>query len=117
MRIKADADVEGLLPWLLELEIGGVAYATRRPTLGLLTRLMEMESLAGSDAMKIVGELFEGPVPWEDWDCPTFAAVVSHYMKYAGEQIAKNSRTVAARIAAATVKPAGAAAAAAARAS
>lgn len=96
MNLNIDENVSKLLPWELSMTIGGTAYPTVRPTLGLVARVSGLATLGSAEAIDLVLSLFgDRKPPVAEWDPAVMTLVIGGYLQHFGEHVRKNARRVA----------------------
>jgi hypothetical protein len=92
-------------PWELSLTLGGRDYPTRPLTIGDIDGLPAMNSLHLSQQRAAIADLFAEPKPvLAEAEPARLAAIVSAIIGYQQARAAKNSRAIAAEVAAIAIR-------------
>jgi hypothetical protein len=113
--LDLDSIIETVLPWQVEVRVGGEVYRTRRATVGEVGALLALrpppENATGDErnkhaahALALIGNLFVEPLPnLGHWSASQIGAFISYYVARVMRGSEKNSRAIAAAASAAAM--------------
>lgn len=95
MKVKASDVLSVLLPWDLVVEIGGVEYPTRQPSVGELAMLQAIGDMPQPAALELLRGLFtDAGERTNGWAVDEMNFAIAAYMAYFRDRAKKNSEAI-----------------------